>query len=403
MSSDSNDVNETIGSNFDQSLARIAVGAYGDSQQVRQAMMNRVRDVVRKRNEGIPFDMVETEKDPDETDFESKYKDANLPELIEEMERDDKLSAHERKYLGVMLDAAATASEAEQLYQEAMEIVKKEPIYQNVLQYVNGVGPTLAAKLLHKFGYCGPVRVVDRESSEVVYDETFDGFDAAASEVKKAVQANRRARDDGDQGPYRIQGHARISHLWSYTGIVPGKSRKRGERLTYDPEAKTLAWLVADRMIMQGSRSKFKEHFYDPYKAKQMERLERAEEGVCIQCGGAEPIRETVGRQFLERFVDDIDENTDVSDDVCTDCFAQRFEPGEGGGVPTAPNSRGHADLRARRYLSQRFLKFYWWHTRDQLGLETPEEWVVTHGGHDKKTETFENPDYALREIKGPG
>lgn len=44
-----------IQSTFNQNLARIAVGAYDDAQKVRTAMMNRVRDIVRKTNEDIPF------------------------------------------------------------------------------------------------------------------------------------------------------------------------------------------------------------------------------------------------------------------------------------------------------------------------------------------------------------
>lgn len=296
-----NDSTQT-GASFDHQLARIAVGAYDDAQDVRTAMMNRIRDLVRKKREGIPFDAVEEEKDPDERSYDSTYSDENLPDLVEEMVADGTLSEGEFDYLQQMLEAGRAAERVEEQYKAVMKITTREPIFTEWLTHVYGVSTTLTARLLNRFGYC----------------EDFD----------------------------------RISNLWSYSGLAPGQTRTQGEQLNYDPQAKTLGWLVADRIIMQGGRSTYKEEFYDPYKAKQLRRMDRAEDMTDAQ---------------LEE---------------------QPWTP---------PESRGHADNRARRYLAKKFLKHYWYLARDIKGLDTPDEWVVTHGGHEKREDTFENPAYAKR------
>jgi hypothetical protein len=328
---------QDTGSAFDAAMARIAVGAYDDAQQQRQAMLNRIRDVVRKRNEDIPFDAVEDEKDDDERDYGSKYEDDNLPGLIEEMREEGKLTPHEEEYLRKMLSAAQTAEQIEQQYNDAMGIVEREPIYTEWLQHVNGIGTTLTARLINQFGYA----------------EDFE----------------------------------KVSNMWSYSGLAPGQERRRGEQAGFSPDAKRLAWLCADRIIMQGSRSTYKEAFYDPYKQKQVHRKERADEDLCAVCGAQPP------RRVLYQPQGEDEDFGGGGPDVCEECYD------EDGGNPSAPNSQGHADTRARRYLGKKVLKHYWAIARDIKGLEVPDEWVITHGGHDKREDTWENPFHAKREL----
>lgn len=289
---------------FNEQISRIAVGGYEDAQEVRKAMMNRVRDIVRKKNEGIPFDKVENEKE--EMDFGSEYDDDQLADTLEEMVDSGTITTQEYKYIDNILDTALLAEEMEERFEQSMMAVKTEPVYDKWLKNVYGVSHVLSAKLLHMFGYC----------------ENFE----------------------------------RVSNLWSYCGLAPGQTRTRGEKLSYNPDAKTLGWLVADRIIMQGTRSRYKEEFYDPYKEKQIRRMERAEE-------------------MTEAELEEV-----------------KWTP---------PESRGHADTRARRYLAKKFLKHYWAIARELKGYETPDEWVLTHGGHKKRTDVFENPFYAKRELMG--
>lgn len=338
-------------------------------------MMNRVRDIIRKKNEDIPFDKVEDEKE--ENDYDSQYQDENLPDIVEEMVEEGKLTDRERQYLEKMLEAATLGEKIEDQYKDVMEIVKREPIYEEWLDDVYGVSTVLTARLVHMFGYC----------------EDFP----------------------------------KVSHLWSYSGMTPGSKRTRGEQLDFNPQAKTLAWLVADRMIMQGTRSQYKEEFYDPYKEKQITRLERDQEGLCIKCGERDQagtysathwnckecgnegfgdasalrhldVMEEQGKTGHSPLFDDEGETIEV--DVCATCAENILDNGEH--FPSAPETRGHADNRARRYLAKKFLKHYWAIARDIQDLEVPDEWIITHGGHDKETETFENPLYAKRAIKAP-
>lgn len=358
---------------FDRVMARIAVGAYDDAQDVRTSMMNRVRDIIRKKNEGIPFDAVEEEKEED--DYDSKYKDDNLAEIVEEMVEDDLLTEREHEYLGQMLEAARMGEKIENQYQNVMEIVKREPVYTEWLDYVYGISTVLTARLVHKFGYC----------------EDFP----------------------------------KVSHIWSYSGLAPGQEPVRGEKLGYDPDAKTLAWLVSDRIIMQGDRSLYKHEFYDPYKEKQITRLERDKEELCIKCGenpqagtftanhwecnecGEEGYGDRSAIRHQEIMSEQnqsghsptfgVDAET-IEVDVCSVCAERVLE--QGGNFPNAPNTRGHADTRARRYLAKKVLKHYWAITRDMQGYSIPDEWILTHGGHDKEEDSFENPFYAKREVK---
>lgn len=331
---------ETHAKAFDFRIARAAVGAYNDTQQTRISMMNRVRDIVRKKNEGIPFDAVEEEKDPDKKEFEPKYADERLPDLIEEMQEEGKLSPYEYDYLLMMLDVASVAEDIEDQAQNVMKIAKREPVYTEWLQYVYGVSHTLTAKLLYHFGYC----------------EDF----------------------------------AKVSNLWSYAGLAPGQKRKRGEKTGFSPEAKTLSWLVADRIILQADNSRYYDEFYVPYKEKQVDRMENSE---CPYC--EKPSHEHYSPQ-------------DSQDHYCTEEMEQLVELHEFDLPDTAPDnaeppwSQGHADARAKRYLAKKFLKHYWAIARDIAGLETPDDWVIAHGGHEKRTDTFENPFYAKRELQSP-
>lgn len=359
--------------NFSEQMARVAVEGYDDAQDVRTSMMNRIRDVVRKRNEDIPFDKTEEEKEKD--DYDSKYNDDNLEDIIEQMKEEDKLSNEESNYLNKMIETAERAQNIENSFESLMAVVTSEPIYEDWIEDVYGVSNILASRLLHQFGYC--------------------------------------------------QDFPKVSNLWSYCGFAPGQERKRGEQLSFNPEAKTLGWLVADGMVKQGSRSNYREEFYDPYKEEQELRFERDQEGLCIKCGEKEQTDHFIASQWHcekcgqsgygdetakihmeamssvgeEGHSPSFGTSEEVEVDLCDRCASSIIEQGER--FPTAPNNQGHADNRARRYLAKKFLKHYWAIARTMKGYETPDEWILTHGGHEKSTDTFENPFYAYEEVVG--
>jgi protein subunit release factor B len=39
------------------------------------------------------------------------------------------------------------------------------------------------------------------------------------------------------------------SNIWSYFGLAPNQKRKRGEKVNYNPLAKTIVWKIADCFI----------------------------------------------------------------------------------------------------------------------------------------------------------
>lgn len=329
---------------FDRQIARTAVGAYDDAQDLRQASMNRVRDMVRKRNEDIPFDEVEEEKDDD--DYSTMYEDENLPELIGEMLSSGKLSPREHQYLDSMLTAAELAGKIEGHYQKMFRVVENEPIYGEYLDHVYGVSSTLTARLLHQFGYC----------------EDFD----------------------------------RVSQLWSYSGWGPRQRRERGRQLDFNPEAKQVAWMVSDCMIRCGSNSQYRTEFYEPYKEKQLRRLEAVEDLEEDVDYEVRRVAKIDGEYVTVEEGGDLDSDDEVHTKLMTFYV-------DGGPIfeGSPPNSKGHADARARRYLAKKFLAHYWYAARQLQGLETPDEWILSHGGHEKREESFENPEYALGVLRG--
>jgi len=320
---------------FNHTLARMSVGGYDAAQDIRTATMNRVRDVVRKKNEGIPFDQTEDEKE--DRDYDSKYDDDKLPDLMDQMVSEGKLDDEEFEYLWSMLEAAQTAADMEDQFESIMGIVKSEPIYDEWLTHVYGISVVTTSRLLYQFGYC----------------EDFD----------------------------------KVSNLWSYSGYAPGQDRTRGETLDYNPDCRTLGWNIAKQMVKGGSQSNYRVEFYDPYKDEQVKRMENS---MCQFCG--EPTSAHEGKN-CDEMPDRFDRDLRLSD------FEIGHQHPDGA---TPPWSQGHADMRALRYLAKKFYKHYWAIARDLKNHPTPDEYIIAHGGHDKQTDTFENPFYAKRQVIKP-
>jgi len=228
-------------------VARISVEAFYDFQDVRKSMMNRIRDVVRKKREGIPFDEVEEEKE--DRNYSKEYADENLPELIEAMfngedekfnEQDvhEDFSQEEYDYLKKILNIAEASQGLEDNFEALMDYFTQEPIFQRFLKHVNGIGPVMTANLIRRIEYCE------------------------------------------DYGPH-------VSNLWSYAGLAPGQERKKGEQANYNVDLRTLCWKISEQLIK--GNSLYKQYFYDPYKEEQLEKMEKAGEGKEDEFEGSPP------------------------------------------------------------------------------------------------------------------
>jgi len=252
-------MNETKTKNGEvtKAIARIGVGAYYDYQEVRKSMMNRVRDLVRKKEENIPFDEPEPEKE--EKDEYDKWTDQETLDKLRNMLADDEFKASEEKYIEHLLSVIEDAEEMEKRYKWFMERYEKEPIYRKFLRHVRGIGTIHTANLIYRIGYC--------------------------------------------------ENYKHVSNLWSHFGLDPESPQKRreGEEFNYNPELRTLAYKISDNLVR--ANGAYKKQFYDPYKKKQLKKMELKEQGL-----------------------------------------EDRYEG-------TAPESKGHAHNRAKRYMVKKFLK----------------------------------------------
>jgi len=203
-------------------VGKIVAGAYYDMQQIRIATIGRIRDVVRKKLEGIKVDEVEKKK---EKDFEKKYKDSELHGLLKEAENKGKLTQKEYKYIEKCLQVAMDSSKIEQKYKKAMlEYIQIESVYAIFLKKIRGIGEVLSANLIKEFGYC----------------ERYDN----------------------------------VAKLWAHTGnsVIDGIAprKRKGEDLTFSPRLRTITWKISD-CLMKSNHGIYRQ-IYDTEKQKQLAR-----------------------------------------------------------------------------------------------------------------------------------
>jgi hypothetical protein len=207
---------------------RVVAGAYYDFQEVRLSTMNRVRDIIRKTNEDIPFDAVEDKKET--KTYDKAYSDKHLLLTLNKIK--PKLADKEYKYLKRTLETAEQMQVLESKYDKLMkEYVESEPIYTEFLGNVRGIGQVLSANLIKEFGYC--------------------------------------------------EKYQYVSSLWKHCGldVVNGKApkRKKGETINYNPRLRTMMWKVGDQFIKQ--RTPYYRDIYDKEKERQLKIMEENPEG----------------------------------------------------------------------------------------------------------------------------
>ena len=195
--------NQTI-----KEIGREVAGAFYDYQQVRLSSMNRIRDVIRKRSEGIAFDAVEKKIDKDKKKFDKKYNDKALLSTINKMKEEGKITDKEYDYIQKSLKLSDESKKIEEFYKTMMlEYVQQEPIFQEFLSKIKGLGPVLSCNLLKNFGYC--------------------------------------------------ERYEHISSLWKHSGfaVIDGHAPKRekGKTIDYNPKLRTLMWKITDSFIKQNS------------------------------------------------------------------------------------------------------------------------------------------------------
>jgi hypothetical protein len=286
-------------------LGRTNAGGYYDLQAVRLATMNRLRDLIRKRLLKIPTN--ETEAKKQEKKYEKEWTDAKMLSKLERVLESKKhdFNASEVKYLRRMISLLNESEKLERAYLRSLnEYVEQEPVWTRWLgaeiivggkpaKAVRGVSTVLTSNLLKEYGYC----------------ETYDT----------------------------------VSKLWAHSGLSvteegKAKGRVKGERLSYDPKKKVLAWKIADCFIK--ARGEPYRTIYDHEKERQL-------------------AKEYEAGYLKANYNGYKEEDTHLS--------------------------LGHAHARAMRKASKIFLQHYWEVTRKIKGLETREIYVVEKLGHKNK------------------
>lgn len=183
-------------------IGRIVAGAYYDMQEVRIATKNRIRDIIRKKIEGIDFDEVEEKKE--EKNYEKKYKDEELFKLWDKLLADKKIDKDEHKYVIKCWEISDESEKIERKYKTAMmEYIMNEEVYKKFLLNVRGMGEVLSANLIKEFGDCSQ------------YDN--------------------------------------VSKLWAHTGnsVIHGiaPKKRKGEDLNFSPRLRTLTWKLSDCLL----------------------------------------------------------------------------------------------------------------------------------------------------------
>lgn len=209
--------------NLKAELGRMIAGSFYDHQEVRITEFNRVRDIIRRRMENIPMVGSVEEKKEDSKKSKNKFIDKKIPEYLEQLNKEGKISKDEKFYIERILEVQKNAEKFENEYKKLMgEFVENEILYKEFLGKIKGISAILSANMLKEFGYC-------------------------------------------EQAPY-------ISSLWKYVGmhVEEGEAptRKKGEKLSFNSKLRTLCYKISDSFVKQ--RTPFYRDIYDKEKERQV-------------------------------------------------------------------------------------------------------------------------------------
>ena len=259
-----------------QDLVAILVDTYYGWQEPRKAFYNSARNLVRRKIEDLPLRVPEDKRE--DKAYLKRYVDSNLEALLEEIAGQD-LDEVEKKYLDGFIDSGKALKEQEKKVQALMEDFLTGFPEWKWLQDIRGISRVLAVNLIRYF------------------------------DINRAKH---------------------VSSFWKVAGlhVVDGVSprRRRGEKLDYNPAARTLMWKVADSFIKQRT---------EPYRGVYDVEKER-------QLGRVYPVGELAGRF-----------NGYKKDDTKL--------------------LRGHAHNRALRYMEKLFLRDYYLKLCEIYGREVDE------------------------------
>lgn len=217
------------GSNIIFELGKLSVEGYYDYQQIRISQKNRIRDIIRRKIEGIPFDKPEEKKE--DKKYDEKFKDKNIPKFLADLVLDGKLTDLEKQYVEKLFEISDDTAKTEIRYKGLMDqYLENEKLWYMWLSKIRGISSVLGSNLLKNFGYC--------------------------------------------------ENYQYVSSLWRHCGYDPdgAKGRHKGETISYNPKLKTLIWKIGDSFIKQ--RTPVYRGIYDLEKERQMHMLNNILDGL---------------------------------------------------------------------------------------------------------------------------
>jgi len=324
-------------SDFLREIGRIVAGGFYDYQEVRIGIMNRLRDIVRKKNEGIGFNEVEDKKDKKE--YDDKYSDAKMPKLLKKMIEEKKLSDDESKYINTLIELLKESVKNEQHYKNIMNgYVQTERIYSEFLYYIKGISTILSANLIKNFGYC--------------------------------------------------EKYAHISSLWKHCGlhVVNGAApkRRKGENIDYNPKLRVFCWKIADSFIKQ--RTPYYRDVYDAEKTR-----------LTNMGAFSVPFSARIKGDLLGADYGKMKDGTRITK-AAYDRLAKTMKEGEPIMIRL---SKGHIDARAKRKMVKIFLAHYWLKAHAIMKLPITKPYVIEKLGHSHFTSPDEVIEMSMKKAKG--
>lgn len=259
-------------------------------QELRKAGRNMHRDMVRKKAEGIPFDRPEPKKTEEQKkNIVKKYTDKKIAAIQKKMEKNGELNEAELTKLHTLQDIMGEVETLEKDVERLLvnPYAKKTELYKRFYQHIKGVGPVLCAELIN------------------------DGGDPAGFYVD-------------EKNKQMVEKCPTPASLRKYCMMDPGGAhgRKRGEKTTGSPKAKTLWWKLSNQMMMAKNKE-FMELYYER-KMHEKERIANEEVG--------------------------------------------------------AAKNKIHLELRAKRYAIQKFINWHWVISRQLKGYPTNKGWIFEVG-----------------------
>ena len=208
-------------------INRITANQYYTSQEIRITGMNNLRDIIRRKVENLPQAKVEGKKKPEDK-YKKLYTDDKLKELIVLMLKDEKLSQEEFDYLNQVISVKEEAEKVNMKYKDLMMVhIAKEPVYQEFLSKIKGIGPVISCRLIKEFGNC-------------------------------------------EKAPH-------IASLWKYCGYhtVDGHAPKRakGVKLDFNIQLRSFVWNIADSFVKK--RTAVYRRIYDAERVRQNSLIEQ--------------------------------------------------------------------------------------------------------------------------------